>query len=199
MGIGVDNLGARRFSWTLMPISRTRLSMGVPLARRYVRLSDSVTDSNHRDSTPSRPPSPSMRSSLLRSTGPSPSRKRIPRRLRRRMTKTRKRRMRKRKVERTISSGRRKSNASLLCGGPGWFGPSTTTLVITEGCERTTSAMSSLTIRGTDERRAGCDSTADGYGICVLPMVKSVGVGEDPPWSSLRRIRRRIRDRKSVV
>lgn len=158
--------------------------MSAPFARRYVRLSDSLTDSNHLDSTPSRPPSPSMRSSLLKSTGPSPSRKRIPRRLRRRMTKTRKRRMRKRKVERTISSGRRKSNASLLCG-PGWVGPPATTFVIAEGCDRAISAMSSLTIRGADEARGSCDSTTDGYGIRILPMAGSVWVGDDPPCSSL--------------
>jgi len=82
--------------------------------------------------------------------------------------------MRKRKVERTISSGRRKSNASLLCGGPGWLGPSTTMLVIAEGCERTASATSSLTIRGMDETRAGCDLTADLYGIWGVPMTGSV-------------------------
>ena len=80
------------------------------------------------------------------------------------MTKTRKRRMRKRKVERTISNGKRKSNASLLCGDPGWLGPSMATLVIGEGCEKAASAKSSLTIRGTDETRAGCDSTTDGWG-----------------------------------
>ena len=94
--------------------------------------------------------------------------------------------MRKRKVERTISSGRRKSNASLFGGGPGWLGPSITTLVIAEGCEKTASAMSLSTIRGTDETRAGCDSTTDGDGVCVLPMVGSVGMDEDPPWPSLR-------------
>ena len=137
---------------------RCWLTIGVPFARRYARLSGSPTDSNHLDSTPSRPPSPPMRSSLLKSMGPSPSRKRIPRRLRRRMTQTRKRRMRKRKVERTISNGRRKSNASLFGGGPGWVGPSTTTLVIADGCGRISCAMSSPTVKGMDETRTGCDS-----------------------------------------
>lgn len=162
MGIAADNLGRQQFSWMPMSTVRTWLKMGAPLARRYIRRSESLTDSNHLDSTPSRPPSPSMKFSLLKSMGPSPSRRRIPRRLRRRMTRTRKRRMRKRKVERTISSGKRKSNASLLLGCPGWFGLSATTLVIAEGCERTASTTSSLTIRGTEETRAGCDSTIDG-------------------------------------
>jgi len=90
--------------------------------------------------------------------------------------------MRKRKVERTISSGRRKSKASLFWGGPGWFGPSITTLVIVEGCEMTVSAMSSLTIRGTDGARAG-DLTTDEYRICVF-MVGRVVMGGDPPERS---------------
>lgn len=66
--------------------------------------------------------------------------------------------MRKRKVERTISSGRRKSNASLFGGGPGWDGPSMTTLVIAGGCGRRSSVRSSLTASGMEETRAGCDS-----------------------------------------
>jgi len=99
--------------------------------------------------------------------------------------------MRKRKVERTISSGRRKSRASLFWGGTGWFGPSTTTLVIAEGCERTVSATSSLTIRGTEGARAG-DLTTDGYGICAF-MVGSVAMSGDPPGTSSWWIRRRIR------
>ena len=192
MGIGADNLGTPRFSWIPMSALRDWLRTSIPFARRYVRLSGSLTDSNHLDSTPSRPPSPSMRSSLLKSTGPSPSRRRIPRRLRRRMTKTRKRRMRKRKVERTISNGRRKSNASLLGGGPGWSGLSASVFAIAEGCERSALATSSLRIRETDERRAGCDLTADECGICALPMAE-VWDRWDPPGSSLRWIRRRIR------
>ena len=148
-----------------MSTLRNWLTTGVPFARRYARLSESLTDSNHLDSTPSRPPSPSMRSSLLKSIGPSPSRKRIPRRLRRRMTQTRKRRMRKRNVERTISSGRRKSNASLFGGAPGWVGPSMTTLAIGDGRGKRICAMSSRTARGMDERRTGCDSMTGLYGI----------------------------------
>ena len=83
--------------------------------------------------------------------------------------------MRKRKVERTISSGNKKSNASLLGGVPGGLGASTTMLVIAEDCERAASAMSSPTIRGTEETKAGCDSMTDGIGTCTLPMVKIVG------------------------
>jgi len=64
--------------------------------------------------------------------------------------------MRKSEVERTIGSGTRKSDASLLCGGPGWLGPFTNTLVIAEGCERTASATSPLTVREMDERVSRC-------------------------------------------
>ena len=83
-----------------------------PLARRYVRLSFSEAPSSQRDSTPSNPPSPSIRSSRDMSTGPSLSPRTIP--LRRRITRAhmRKERRRKRKVERTMRRGRRTSSAS---------------------------------------------------------------------------------------
>jgi hypothetical protein len=101
------------------------------------------------------------------------------------MTKTRKRRTRKRKVERTISNGRRKSNASLF-GPPGWLGASTTTtLVIGGDCERTASAMSSPTTSGRDETMAGCDLMTDECGIGDSPMAGCVGMDEKLPWSSL--------------
>ena len=84
----------------------------IPLARRYALRTFSETPSSQRDSTPSKPPSPSMRSSLLRSTGPSLSLRMMP--LRRRMIRAhmRKERRRKRKVERTIRMGSRMRSAS---------------------------------------------------------------------------------------
>lgn len=65
----------------------------------------------------SKPPSPSMSSSRLMSTGPSLSRRTIPLRLRMKRTQTRKTRRRKRKVERTMRRGRRTKRASGCWGG----------------------------------------------------------------------------------
>jgi hypothetical protein len=84
-----------------------------PFALRYNLRVLSFTFSSQRDSTPSTPPSPWTRSSLLMSIGPSLSRSAIPRRLRRRRIHIRKRSRRKRNVERTIKSGRRTRRASL--------------------------------------------------------------------------------------
>jgi hypothetical protein len=108
------------------------------------------------------------------------------------MTKTRKRRIRKRKVESTISNGRRKSKASLFGGAPGWTGPSTTTLLTAEGCDKTASARSSPTSRGTEETRAGCESMTDENGIWVSPMTGGVKMDGGPSVSSLRWIKVRI-------
>ena len=67
--------------------------------------------------------------------------------------------MRKWKVERTISDGRRKSNASLFGVAPGWVGTSTTMLVAGGDCDKAASVMDPLT--RIDERGEGCGWTRD--------------------------------------
>ena len=87
----------------------------IPFALRYDLRTVSLTLSIQRDSTPSKPPSPSMSSSLLMSIGPSLSRSTIPLRLRISMTHTRKNKSMKRNVDSTMRSGNKTNRAS--CGG----------------------------------------------------------------------------------
>jgi hypothetical protein len=87
----------------------------IPFALAYDLRTVSLTLSIQRDSTPSKPPSPSINSSLLISTGPSLSRNTMPLRLRINMTHTRKNKSMKRNVDRTMSNGNSMSRAS--CGG----------------------------------------------------------------------------------
>lgn len=101
------------------------------LARWYCRCSPSDTVSSQRDSSVSNPPSPSTKSSLLISTGPSWSRSIMPRRRRSIMTHMRKSRRRKRNVESTISSGKRMYSASRF----GWFPACCLCNVLCEECE----------------------------------------------------------------